>query len=282
MIAIITDSTCDIPQALIEQYGIIVISHIIIWGDDQFRDRTEMTPLAFYERLETDSVRPTTSQASVADFLAGVNQARDNGAEEALILTVSSEMSGAYEMAKGAAEQSDIPVTVIDSKGPSMSLGWQVLAAARARDEGASVSEIVDTVDQVRANLVQIVAMETIEYLKTGGRIGDAAKWVGARLKVKPVVSINFETGRVSPAGLARTKKSKMDMLNKKFFDALDTGKKLHIAVLHGNAPKEAEQLAERIRDEFDPAELIVNITGPVLGVNTGPGALSLAGYAED
>jgi len=100
MIAILTDSTCDIPQTTIEQYGIIVISHIIIWGDEQFRDRVELDPLTFYQRLETDSRRPTTSQASVADFLRGIDQAISQGASEAVILTVSSAMSGAYSMAK--------------------------------------------------------------------------------------------------------------------------------------------------------------------------------------
>jgi fatty acid-binding protein DegV len=104
---------------------------------------------------------------------------------------------------------------------------------------------------------------------------------VGTLLKVKPVVTINHETGRVEPAGLARTYKSMVNMLHKKFFNALEGGGKLHIAVLHGNALDEAQKLADRIREEFNPVELIVNITGPVLGINTGPGALALCGYAE-
>jgi DegV family protein with EDD domain len=184
-------------------------------------------------------------------------------------------------MAKSAAEQAQIPMSVIDSKGPTMSLGWQVLAAARVRDHGALMSEIVDQMAKVRENLVQVVAMETLEYLAYGGRIGDAAKWVGTLMKVKPVVMINHETGRVEPAGLARTHKAMIKMLEKKFFDAAGTGKTLHIAVLHGNALDEAERLTERIREEYEPAELLINITGPVLGINTGPGALALCGYAE-
>jgi len=161
-------------------------------------------------------------------------------------------------------------------------LGWQVLAAARARDEGATVEEIVEKVATVRQGMVQIVAMETLEYLQTGGRIGEAAKWVGTVLKVKPVVSINHQKGVVTPVGLARTHNALVKMLYKKFFDALDEGKRLRIAVLHGNALAEAEKLAERIQEEFDPIEMIINITGPVLGVNTGPGALALCGYVED
>lgn len=281
MIAIIADSTCDIPDALIERYGIIVIPHYIIWGEEQFLDRVNLQPEAFYQRLVVDELRPTTAQASAADFLDGIHKAVEQGASEALILTVSSAMSGAYEMAKVAASKADIPVKVIDSKGPTMTLGWQTLAAARARDEGATMDEIIERVARVRESLVQIVAMETLEYLHTGGRIGDAAKWVGALMKVKPVVSINHVTGRVEPMGLTRTHSAMVRMLYRKFFDALQMGKKLRIAVLHGNVLDEAQLLAERIRDEFNPLELIINITGPVLGINTGPGALALCGYAE-
>jgi len=123
--------------------------------------------------------------------------------------------------------------------------------------------------------------MQTLDYLQTGGRIGDAAKWVGTLLKVKPVVTINHQTGRVEPAGLARTYNAMVKMLHKNFFEGIETGKKLHIAVLHGDALEEAQKLAERIKEEFDPVELIINITGPVLGINTGPGALALCGYTE-
>jgi fatty acid-binding protein DegV len=101
-------------------------------------------------------------------------------------------------------------------------------------------------------------------------------------LQVKPLVSINHQTGRVEPVTLARTHTSVVEAMYTKFFKQLAGGKKLHIAVLHGNVQTEAEALAARIRAEFDPFELIVNITGPVLGINTGPGALALCGYAEE
>ncbi len=282
MLSILTDSTCDIPEDLIEKYGIIVVSHVVIWGETQYRDRVDLQPKAFYQRLQADDLRPTTAQAGVGDFLAGIRQAKDQGADQVLILTVSSAMSGAYNMAKKAAEQAQIPVTVVDSKGPSMSLGWQALAAARARDEGADLPEILERVEGVRKRLVQVVAMETLAYLQTGGRIGEAAKWVGAVLKVKPVVSINHEKGVVTPAGLARTQKSSRDMLFKKFTQALGEGEKVRIAVLHGDAEEAAQELAQRVRETLAPDELLINITGPVLGINTGPGALALCGYAED
>jgi DegV family protein with EDD domain len=281
MIAIITDSTCDIPENLVDQYGIHVVPQYIIWGEDQYLDRVNLSPIEFYQRLEKDPQKPTSSQATSGDFLKAIDQAVEKGASEALILTISSAMSGTYQSATSAAEQAKIPVSVIDGKGPTMSLGWQVLTAARARDEGAPMPEIIKRVSAVREKLVQIVGMQTLEYLAYGGRIGDAAKWVGTVLKVRPVIRINHETGRVEPTGLVRTHQAMLRMLKTKFFDAIDTGKKLHIAVLHGNAPEEAQKLVESIREEFDPVELLMNITGPVLGINTGPNALALCGYAE-
>jgi len=282
LIGIITDSTCDIPDELVAQYGIVVIPHIIIWGNDQYRDRIDMQPEAFYQRLAVDPQRPTSSQADFFAFQTAYELAASQGANEVIILTVSSAMSGAYQMAQNAAKMVEIPVHVVDSKGPTMSLGWQVLAAARARDSGADVNSILTRVDQVRNKLTQIVCLDTLEYLQKGGRIGEAAKWVGGILHVKPIVSINHQTGRVEPVGLARTHKSAVEMMYNNFFDLLKGGKNLRVAILHGNLEEKAEELAERIRTMYNPIELLVNITGPVLGMNTGPGALALCGYAED
>lgn len=281
-IAILTDSTCDLPDALIDQYDIRVIPHIVIWGDKQYRDRVDIQSAEFYQRLTRDPQRPTSSQAGIPDFVQAYEQAASRGAKEIIILTVSSAMSGAFQMAKNAASLVKIPVRVVDSKGPTMTLGWQVLAAARACAAGLDLQGVLDAVENVRKSLVQFVAMDTLEYLQKGGRIGNAVKWVGGLLQVKPLVSINHQTGLVEPEGLARTHRGLVKMLYTKFFASLKGSQNLHVAVLHGNAQEEAEALAGRIADEYHPSELLINMTGPVLGINTGPGALALCGYAED
>jgi len=130
MIGIITDSTCDIPENLLEQYGIIVVPQVVIWGDEQYRDRIDLQPSEFYQRLIVDPVQPHSSLPSLHDFQEAYESAASRGADELIVLTVSSAMSGTYEMAKTAANLLDIPVEVVDSKGTTMSLGWQVLAAA--------------------------------------------------------------------------------------------------------------------------------------------------------
>lgn len=282
LIEIITDSTCDIPESLISQYSIQVIPHTIIWGNEQFRDRIDLQPEEFYRRLVSDQIRPTTAQASVNDFSRAYQAAISRGATEIITLTVSSAMSGAYQSALKATEMVKIPVSVVDSKGPTMSLGWQVLAAARAVEAGDSTAAILEKVSQVRSKLIQLVSMDTLEYLTKGGRIGNAIKWMGGLLQVKPLVSINHQTGFVEPVTLTRTHKSIIATMYGRFVSALQNHKKLHIAVLHGNIAAEAEALEERILADLDPIELLINITGPVLGINTGPGALALCGYAEE
>ncbi len=282
MIGIVTDSTCDIPEELINQYGITIVPLYIIWGSNQYKDRFEMSPLEFYQRLKTDPTRPTTSQPTINDFKTTYEDLNQRGFSELIVLTISGAMSGTFQMAQKATKLVSFPVSVIDTKGPTMTLGWQVLAAARARDMGADVKTILEIVDQVRKRLAQFVAMDTLEYLEKGGRIGGAAKWVGGLLQVKPLISINHETGLVEPVSLARTQKSLVDNMYGKFFKKLDIRKKLHIAVLHGNALDNAKELADKIQKEHNPTELIINMTGPVLGVNTGPGALALCGYYED
>jgi DegV family protein with EDD domain len=282
MIAIITDSTCDIPEALIRQYGIFVIPQVVIWGGKQLRDRIDLQPVEFYERLKTDYERPHSSLPNVKDIQKAFQEALESGASEVMVLTVSSAMSGTYNLVQNVAREMNIPVHLVDSRGPTMSLGWQVLAAARARETGADTQAILEQVRQVREKLVQLVAMESLEYLQRGGRIGGAVKWVGSLLNIRPLVSINHHTGLVEPASLARTHKGLVELLYHKFFEKFKGVRNLHIAVLHGNAAEAAETLAGRIRAEHNPLELLVNITGPVLGINTGPGALALCGYAED
>jgi DegV family protein with EDD domain len=280
-IQIMADSTCDVPPELIEQYHILVIPNYVIWGTEEYLDRVTLRAEDFYRRLVTDPVKPTSAQATVQDFSKFFTKAVADGAEEIIVLTVSAAMSGDYQSAVNAAKTAPVPVHVVDAKGPTMTLGWQALAAARAVAEGLDSRAVLDRVDKVRQNLAQFVAMDTMEYLQRGGRLGSAVKWVGTMLNIKPLVQINHKTGLVEAVSIARTHKNLVEMLYQKFFEKMKPGARLHIAVLHGNVPEEAKALADRIREEYQPEELLINLTGPVLGINTGPRALALAGYWE-
>ncbi len=282
MIRVITDSTCDIPEHLVAQLGIEVVPQVLIWGEKQYRDRIDMQPGEFYKRLSSDVEKPRSSLPGVADFKLAYELAAGRGAHELVVLTVSSTLSGTYENARRAAQAFSLPVTVVDSTGTSMGMGWQVLAAARAAQAGTDLKGILEGIDRVRRRITQMVGLDTLEYLHKGGRIGAAAKWAGTLLKVKPLVAFNVLTNLVEPIGLVRTYTAMIETLYRKFFERVRSVKNLRVAVLHGSALGQAEALAERICTEFNPLEIFVNSTGPVVGLHTGPGALGLCGYADD
>jgi len=280
-IAVITDSTNDLPKEYIEKYDIRVVPLTIVWGDEQYLDGVEIIPEEFYSRLGTIPQHPTTSQPAPRDFLAAFDRAREEGASEILVITISGAMSGTIESARSAAENYPIPVHIMDSKSNSMSLGWELLAAVRARETGAGVDEMRKAAEAVRNNLHYHIVLDTLEYLVKGGRIAGAARFVGNVLNIKPQIRVNHHTGSVEAGDISRTRRSAIDALYRGFFKKLDLSRGLHIAVLHNAAHQEAEELAAKIKEEFHPNELIVTIVSPVLGAHTGPKAIALCGYSE-
>jgi DegV family protein with EDD domain len=190
-------------------------------------------------------------------------------------------MSGTFESARTAAKSIDIPVHVADSKSNSMSLGWQLLACAREREKGGGVSEMLAAVEKVRTQLHYHIVLDTLEYLFKGGRIAGAAKLLNNVLKIKPQIRVNHNSGTVEPGDISRTRVKAIESLYVSFFKKLDITKPLRIAVLHNDALEEAKILAEKIKLEFHPVELIIGIVSPVLGVHTGPRAIALCGYNE-
>lgn len=280
-IALITDSTCDIPPALIERHDIIVVPLHVIWGDETFRDRVDMEPKAFYRRLTEDPEYPTTAHPTPDGFLTTYREALEGSAEEIVVITLSSELSGAFEAASQATTEIDVPVHVFDSRGTTMSLGWQVLGAARARETGGDARAMIRAADRVRERVVLEVALDTLEYLHKGGRIGGATRFIGSLLNIKPLVYVDHETGKVEAAARVRTRNRGLKTLYRRFFEQLESGKNLHVAVMHGDVPEDAVEIADQIEHKYSPEELLVGITGPVLGVHTGPRAIALCGYAD-
>jgi DegV family protein with EDD domain len=280
--ALITDSTCDIPQALIDKYGIGIVPLGVVWGDETLRDRVELAPEEFYRRLTKDSRHPSSTQPTPADMEKAFREAIAGGAKEIVMVAISSGMSGTYQLAEQVGRQMEVPVHVVDAKGPTMTVGWQTLAAARVRELGGSALQMVAAAAKARARMVQLVCLDTLEFLHRGGRIGTAKKLIGSLLNLKPIIMVNHQTGTVESLGQERTRKKSIQVFVSRFFEMLGPGKPAHVALLHGDSPDEAGELAERIRGEYAPQELLVNITGPVMGIHTGPRALALCGYTEE
>lgn len=235
----------------------------------------------FYARLGQDPHHPTTSQPAAGAFLAAYQQAYEQGAERAVVFTISSAMSGTIGSARSAAQESPIPVDVVDSKNNSMGLGWQVIVAARVREQGGGVEDMLAAARYVRDRMTYFITLDTIEYLAKGGRIADAARFLNTLLKIKPLIFVRPDTGTVGASIPARSRKSAIDSLYREFFKRVDPTRALHITVLHNAADEEAAALAERVQQEYHPVEMFTSIVSPVLGVHTGPRALALCGYSE-
>ena len=280
-IALITDSTSDIPAEWKTQYDIAVVPLTIIFGDKQYLEGIELSAEAFYKRLAADATHPTTSQPTPQAFLDAYQRAADSGAEQILVVTISGAMSGTVESARQAAQKSPVPVQVVDGKSNSMGLGWQVIAAARVREAGGGMDAMLAVVEQVRQDMVYYISLDTIDYLNRGGRISDAARFLNSVLKIKPLIYVRPEDGKVGASIPARSRKSALEGLYSEFFRHIRTDRPMHITVLHNDALPEALVMAEKIKGEYSPAELIISITSPVLGVHTGLKALALCGYAE-
>ncbi|PKN87413.1 MAG: hypothetical protein CVU46_04460 [Chloroflexi bacterium HGW-Chloroflexi-8] len=281
-LALITDSTCDIPPEWLEEFDIAVVPLTIVWNDQQYLDGIDLTAEEFYERLEKDSFIPTTSQPTPQSFLSAYQVAADKGYKEILVISISSAMSGTMLSAQQAAEKSPIPVHVVDSKSNSMGLGWQVIAAARARESGAKLDKILTVIENVRKSLAYYISLDTTDYLFKGGRFGDAVKYFNSVLKIKPLILVKHDSGTVGASIPARSRSSGIDGLFKQFFKNIDTTLPLHITVLHNAAFEEAQALTELVIKEFQPQEIFIQIVSPILGVHTGPRAIALCGYAGE
>ena len=235
-IALVTDSTCDIPAEWLRQYEIAVVPLTIIFGDQAYLDGVELTAEQFYQRLPVERAHPSTSQPTPQAFLQAYQRAAAAGAQEILAITISSAMSGTITSARQAAQDSSIPVHVMDGRNNSMGLGWQVIAAARAREAGGGLAEMLAAAEQVRQNVVYYISLNTIEYLAKGGRISEAARFLDSILNLKPLIFVRPDTGTVGAAFPSRSRRSAIEGLYKEYFRHFTPGQTLHLTVLHNDA----------------------------------------------
>jgi len=281
MIEIITDSTCDIPAELAARWRVTVLPFLVVWGEKAYRDRLDLTPAQFYERLRRDPSLPTTALTGPGMFSEAYQAASDHGASAAVVITIASNLSGAAGVALQAVPDSPIPVRIHESGGTTMGMGWQVLAAARAAAAGAGLEEVLAEAERVRRRVRMFACLDTLEYAYRGGRLNRLSWMVGSALHIKGLITIDYLQGRVEVAGRAHGRRRAVDQLYELFFRDLGPGSGQHVAVLHGDAEAEGLELLERVRREQNPAELLFNTTGPILGTHTGPAALALAGYRD-
>jgi DegV family protein with EDD domain len=275
-IAIITDSTSNIPANLCNQYKIQVAPQVLIWGEETLYDDVDITADQFYERLQSSDQLPTTSQATIGSFME-LFKPHVKAGRPILAILISSELSGTIQSATQAKKEfPGASIEIVDSRSASMELGFQVLAAARAAQSGKSFSEVVQLAREAKEHTGVMFVVDTLEYLHRGGRIGGASRLIGTALNLKPLLYVN--NGRVESLENIRTKGKALVRLLDLIEERIMEGESpVRIAALHASCPENGRLLLDKAVQRFKPVEQVFSVVGPVVGTHVGPGTLGLA-----
>ena len=281
MIRIVTDSTCEAPPELLTHRLVTVVPLYVIFGQESYKDNIEMTREQFWARLPKSDKLPTTSQATPAQFEAPFKAFTDAG-DEVLAITLSAKLSRTYEsalLAKNSLPEQQIDV--VDSKSISVGLGLVVQRAVEMAEAGATRAEIVAKLEQMREEIRLIFALQTIEYLQRGGRIGKAQAFVGTLLQFKPLLSI--VDGEVNPAARVRSMSKAIEAMQELLSQQVTArGSQVRIGVTHANSPAAAADTARALTKRFDTLHSFTCTLGPVIGTHVGPGTVGAAVYGGD
>ncbi|MFL7790867.1 MAG: DegV family protein [Anaerolineae bacterium] len=278
-IVIVTDSTANIPEAALGDFDIPVIPLWLIWGDDRFRDSVDIDPPTFYGRLPESKVFPTTSQPSAGEFIDFFQEA-GQGADAIVGVFISSKLSGTVASALAAKIQlPDLDVRVVDSLSTSMGLGFAVLEAARAAAAGKPVDDIVAAAEKACDGMNVMFAVDTLEYLYRGGRIGGAKRLLGTALNLKPLLYL--EDGRIEALASVRTKRKAVARMLDVAEENLAGKQMAEAAVLDVDCPDEGAAVAETIRERFGLPVVYQTQVSPVIGAHVGPGTVGVCFYPQ-
>lgn len=275
-VIILTDSTADLPAA--DRARVTVLPLTILFGDQAYVDGVDIDTLGFYEKLETSPVVPTTSQASPFAFEEAFREAVDRG-DEVVCITCSSKLSGTYQSAVIASEEFPGKVFLVDSRSIALGSSLLVRHALTLRDNGLDARTIAEALLEKRHQIRLIAMLDTLEYLKKGGRISAAVAFAGGLLNVKPMVAL--EDGEIKMAGTARSGKQVWAQLDKlvEAKGGVDTAMPVQV----GYTGKEDTRLTQYLHSSALSWEDAPRTTvGSVVGAHAGPGAVALAFFARD
>lgn len=276
-IAVITDSTAYIPPELVQKHNLTVTPQMLIWGEETYQDGVDIQPDEFYTRLKTSKVMPTTSQVSIAAMKSTFENLVEKG-YDVLAIFLSSKLSGTIQsaiQAKEMMESAGEKVTFIDSETTAMALGFQVLTVARAIEEGANLEDAIALAEKVREHTGVYFAVDTLEFLHRGGRIGGAQRFLGTALNMKPVLAVIG--GRVEAVERIRTKRKALERVLELVMEQTQGKSNIRLATLHAAAEDEAKTLLEKASKEMNAIESILTSVSPVVGTHAGPGTVGLA-----
>src|SRR4051812_22668442 len=283
VVEVVTDSTAYLPAQLIERQGIHVVPLYVVLGGNRTVRETDIPDYpAFFDELRAAESLPTPSQPSVGDFVSVYEPLLAAG-HEVVSIHISGGLSGTPEAARQAAEALERDgkggerVRVVDSTSAAGGLGLMVLCAARAATAGANLDEVAEQVHEARTELKMWFAVDTLEFLKRGGRIGAASAWIGSTLKVKPILTVE---GEMTPVERVRTSarmfEGMVDYARQRHESGADAWAAQHI-----NDPEAGRRLEERCQEIFGHPPEIFSEIGPVLSTHTGPGLLGVGSLPE-
>jgi len=269
VVRIVTDSTADLTKEQQQAAGITVVPLNVHFGDQVFRDHVDLTPDEFFRRLKASTQLPRTSQPSVGVFEEAYRTLRESG-DEIVSVHLSSKVSGtcnsAQMAAKGVDEQA---IEVVDSLSTSMALGFMALEGARLARAGRDRASIAERLRALVPKARVVCVVDTLTYLERGGRIGKARALLGSLLNVKPILQL--KDGEVVPVGRARGRPQALN----KLVELLERdGHVSQLAIMHGAAQADAEQLRERVAASYPGLDILLTEIGAVLGTHTGPGVI--------
>ncbi|MFL5819364.1 MAG: DegV family protein [Solirubrobacteraceae bacterium] len=277
-VAVVTDTTHYLPRALADAHGLHQVSLYVHWNGRADREADLPDFDAYYDRLRAGTELPTTSQPSVGDFIAVYRPLLEAG-QEIVSIHLAAGISGTYESALAAKAQLDEEgrggrIEVMDSATACGGFGCVVLAAAAAAREGGDVEGVVRRAQAARAELKMWFCVDTLEFLRRGGRVGAARAWVGSTLRIKPILTLESEITPVERVRTARRAFERMvDYLRSRREDGADGW-----VIQHIQAPEQSERLVERGREMFGCEPLFVSEIGPVIGTHVGPGLIGVGG----
>ncbi len=275
-VRIVTDSSCDLTEDEAAAHGVEVVPLTIRFGDEELEDRTQLTVEAFYDKLASSADLPETAAPPPGKFEAAFRRQAEAGADAVVCINLSSGLSATMQSARNAATaiEGELPVHVVDSRSITAGLGTQVTLAAQAAADGASAEEVVALLAQLVDRTRVYGALDTLDNLKKGGRIGGAQAILGSLLSIKPL--LNLSTGETQEAGRARTRKKALIALRD---IVVESGEVEHLRVCHGFAPDVDDMVS--LLAEHHPREAIrVGPIGPVIGAHAGPRVMGITWLA--
>jgi DegV family protein with EDD domain len=274
-VQIVTDSSCDLADEQAAEFGIRVVPLSIRFGAEEFTDGVQLTATQFYDRMATSEALPETAAPSPGAFETAIREAGANG-DPVVVTTISSALSATMASAENAARAigDDIDVRVVDSRSITAGLGMKAVAAAKLAAEGGSADDVVALIEGLSTRTNIFGALNTLDNLKKGGRIGGAQALLGSVLSIKPIVDIS--DGSVKEAGKVRTRRKSLVWLRDHVFALPDIEE---LAVCSGMAT-DTEELIELLAPRYAREQLQVWTIGPVIGTHGGPGILGLAWHS--